>query len=244
MRNHVIMNVFVMTNKVLSMAKKRRRPGGGRKPKGSIRDKREAFSTRITAETRAALEREAAKTGQSISQVAEWALRTGLMEKQRSRTVQPLRAISFLIERLALASCRAAYINAPGKRLQRIETWRSDPFAFSAFKIAVGMLLDFLEPQGPALSPLRANNPRGIAVHPRLSDREWQLVGRFYEAPEAYGAYIYSHLVEELQNESPTFVRQIAMGSPTSGDMATDEYYGLRSARRDLGLDALVEKDQ
>ena len=61
------------------MVKARKRgPGGGRKPKGDITGKGERFSTRITAETREALDREAADSGQSVSQVAERLLRFAL----------------------------------------------------------------------------------------------------------------------------------------------------------------------
>lgn len=130
------------------------------------------------------------------------------------------------------------------KLRQKIKRWKSNPFAFRAFKVAVEFLLDFLEPQGPAVSPLRTNNPRGIAVPPRMTDREWQTIGRFFETPETYGAYIFSHLLLELENALPTDTRQMMMESPAIGDLASDEYYGLRNASRDLGLDTLEEKHQ
>ena len=232
------------TNKGMWMAKKKRRPGGGRKPSGSIRGKQAVFSTRITRETRQALEHEAAETGQSISQVAEWALRTGLMEKQRNRTARPIRALSFLIERMAFASFRGSYVRTPRKLAQKLAAWKSDPFVFGAFKIAVELLLVYLEPQGPVVSPLRANNPRGIATPPRMTEYEWQVIGRFLETPQAYGEYIFSHLLMELQNEIPSNTRQMLMESPNTRDLASDEYYGLRNARRDLGFEVRRENDQ
>src|SRR5262249_51311773 len=79
---------------------RKRRPGGGRKPKGVFAGKREWFSTRITPETRAALEQEvAAKPGQSISQVAERLLVHGLDEQRWRNNHRPLRALCFAIER-------------------------------------------------------------------------------------------------------------------------------------------------
>ena len=56
---------------------RKRAPGGGRKPAGPISGKLSIFSTRITHETRVALEAEAGMTGQSISQVAEQLINLG-----------------------------------------------------------------------------------------------------------------------------------------------------------------------
>jgi hypothetical protein len=66
------------TNKELGLARKRA-PGGGRKPRGEIKGKSEWFSTRITPETRAALEREAARNERSLSQESERRLRETLV---------------------------------------------------------------------------------------------------------------------------------------------------------------------
>lgn len=226
------------------MAKRKRRPGAGRKPKGPIKEKKENFSTRITAETRDALERESVETGYSISQIAEWLLRTSLEAKHRRRTMRPIQALSFLVERVALAASNATYIKAPGRLDERIARWRVDPFAFRAFKVAVLMLFDFLEPQGPTISPLRANNPRGIAARPHLTDQEWQRIGQFFETPEVHGAYIFSRLLSELLAEQPTDLRKVMMSSPEQSEIASNEFYGIQHARRDLGLTASRETDQ
>lgn len=226
------------------MAKTKRRPGGGRKPKGPIREKRENFSTRITGQMRDALENEAQATGQSISQVAERLLWTGLEARRRGQKMGPIRALSFLFERIALAAANATYVRGSVRLEQRIESWMTDPFAFRAFKVAVAMLLDFFEPQGPAISPLYTNKPGGGTARPRLSDQEWHLIGRFFESPDVHGAYIYSRLLSELLAEEPGIVRQAMMVNPRIGDIAYSEFYGLQKARRDLGLAEMTEKEQ
>jgi hypothetical protein len=78
------------------MAKSRKRkriPGGGRKPKGPIANKRAAFATRITADTRQWLEAEARKRGWSLSQVAEWAITSQMHLAQQRRKVKGARRV-------------------------------------------------------------------------------------------------------------------------------------------------------
>jgi hypothetical protein len=57
---------------------RQRAPGGGRKPQGEFGGKSAVFSTRITPELRAALGREAARSGRSVSQEVERRLRDSL----------------------------------------------------------------------------------------------------------------------------------------------------------------------
>src|SRR5215467_1967926 len=80
---------------------RRRAPGAGRKPAGPIAGKLSNFSTRITNETRLALEAQAGASGQSISQIAEQMIRLGLgtvAERERSN---PTQALAFFIAELA-----------------------------------------------------------------------------------------------------------------------------------------------
>lgn len=57
------------------MTKRKRAPGGGRKPRGPFSGKLTTFSTRITKETRTLLDADARASGQSVSQAAERILR-------------------------------------------------------------------------------------------------------------------------------------------------------------------------
>src|SRR5262245_39915466 len=78
MRSDVKLAEIAMTNSEPGSTRKRA-AGGGRKPKGHIKGKFATFSTRITPETRAALEREAARNGRSLSQESELRLQETLV---------------------------------------------------------------------------------------------------------------------------------------------------------------------
>jgi len=60
---------------------RKRAPGGGRKPKGPYRGKSVTITTRVTPDTRVALERAGAKKGHSLSQEIEIRLRQSLLRR-------------------------------------------------------------------------------------------------------------------------------------------------------------------
>ena len=71
--------------------KRRRAPGGGRKPLGPFAGKTEPLTTRITAETRQALEEGARLRGVSLSQYVEMLLCRGVgMKMQMERKLERL----------------------------------------------------------------------------------------------------------------------------------------------------------
>ena len=80
---------------------RKRAPGAGRKPAGPISGKLSNFSTRITNETRIALEAQAGASGQSISQVAERMIRLGLETVAERERSNPTQALAFFIAELA-----------------------------------------------------------------------------------------------------------------------------------------------
>lgn len=127
------------------MARKRA-PGAGRKPRGPFQGKISNFSTRISADTRGALEAEAARKGQSISQVAERLLRIGLETMHGREAGDPVRALCYLIEGIARLS---AFIRQDDKFCD----WRNDRYTFDAFRVAVDMLLDRLTPSDKLILP-------------------------------------------------------------------------------------------
>ena len=123
-----------------------RAPGAGRKPKGPIQGKSAAFSTRITAETRGALEAEAAHSGQSVSQVAERLLKIGLEATRERDADDPMRALCYLMEGVAQG---CVFIREDDKLCD----WRNDPYTFDAFRAAVNMLFDRRRPAGDFITP-------------------------------------------------------------------------------------------
>ena len=139
-----------------------RRPGGGRKPQGPIHSKSEVFATRITAGIRLAIEREAQQSGQSISQVAERLLILGLEAKRRKQQHRSLRAFCYLVERLGeqIGSSRSIDLihqiqPIPQKAPAALQDeWRTNPFRYEAFSVAVRSLLESLRPKRRNRAPL------------------------------------------------------------------------------------------
>jgi hypothetical protein len=138
------------------MARKRR-PGGGRKP---IYSKVSNFSTRITAETRGALDAKAAEIGKSVSVAAERMLQLGIRADRDRKLDDPVRALAYVIRTIA-TFCRSwAPDGSPCD-------WRTDPSVFEAFRIALGKFLERLRPPGEidtsAEGPLLGLSPEQYA---------------------------------------------------------------------------------
>jgi hypothetical protein len=152
------------------MAKRKRAPGGGRKPSGDIRGKKAWFSTRITNETRQALETEAAASDKSISQVAEALLIEALVIRHEASLNDPMEALVYIISQLAVVTCHG---------LDR--DWRTDPFMFQALKLAIGNFMDGIAPAGEIRSPYEEI--------PGLSTNRPSIWGPF-DTPEARASYV------------------------------------------------------
>ena len=144
---------------------RKRRPGGGRKPAGDIHGKIETFSTRISRETRQALDDEARRSGQSVSQVAERLLILGLKTKRDREKDDPMRALSFLIDQLAITV--SAY-PAGGAALN----WRTNPFIFKSLRLAIYGLMKRLAPPGEIRAPAPSAQLASISSLPFTSPRD------------------------------------------------------------------------
>jgi hypothetical protein len=213
---------------------RKRAPGAGRKPAGPISGKLSNFSTRITKETRSALESEASATGQSISQVAERLIRAGLTS---SRDRDPaMRALCFLIAQLAGHIVGPKLMEVEGSKSEiPLYCWRSSPFFYRAFKIAVGQLLDALEPRGPIRQYDRVITTNEAELDPSLK--------RYLESfktPEARAEYSVDyiltafrsvpHWTEAVREEQRKFV------SDAENPTLTREFYAMPDAARDLAI--------
>jgi hypothetical protein len=127
---------------------RKRAPGGGRKPKGEFAGKKAAFTTRITADTRAELERGADKKGASLSQHIEFLLKTAMHRP----TAEQLRhqALGRAVESLAANIERKTG-----------ENWRHDPFTAQALLHAIDALL-------VRFAPVVSNSPTDSPTVPKL----------------------------------------------------------------------------
>src|SRR5262249_44732506 len=124
------------------MARKRA-PGGGRKR--SPLTPRAQLTVRMPDDLRAQLVAAARQHG------GDWTLTDELVGRIRASFIREreqdrdpaMRALCFLVSQLA------RNIPGPGRRVPTA-AWRSDPFFYEAFKIAVGQLLNALAPPGRA----------------------------------------------------------------------------------------------
>jgi hypothetical protein len=108
-----------------------RAPGGGRKPKPKAEGKREQFTTRITATTRALLDREASRTGRSVSKIAEDCIEALINKKNdRERYRKTNRAFARLVLTFADQIERRT-----GK------TWQEDAFTCESLRCGIDDLI-------------------------------------------------------------------------------------------------------
>jgi hypothetical protein len=203
----------------------KRKAGPGRKPAGTIRSKVSNFSTRITAETRVALETEARATEQSVSQVAEQLLRLGIRTKRQREQPDALRAFCYLVAELAELICN--YKQADGKP---VFDWRTTPFTFEAFRLAIQKLMDAIKPSGEIRSP---------------TDDEPTLANSLmwagpYNSPQARAEWATMILWHNLQSAEPGRLTPEMFSPPITVDELTElerVEYTMARARHDLQIE-------
>jgi uncharacterized membrane protein YccC len=164
---------------------RKRAPGAGRKPKGEFKGKKSQFSTRITAETRRALDDAARRSNQSVSQAAEYLLRTVLQKPSGDRHNRAL--------------AHAVALLAANIEQDAGQTWQTDPFAGIALLHGVGALLLRLIPaaEGPPHVPASVDNA-AARMPPALAAE--------FRTPSGFGHMLAHHLLREIEaaGASPT----------------------------------------
>jgi len=199
-----------------------KRKGAGR-PRISKTGKTSYFSTRITPETRALLEAESRLSGQSLSQTIEGLLVLGLYEKQARNRPKPIRAMCYLItqlsEMIAVAILKEKNLTHPEYN------WRSNPFMFEAFRVAVLHLFEALRPPGESVAPLP------------LPERFSRMAR--YDDPEHCGQNVTESLLRALQFFGAHTPEEInsAFEYRHTADVLTQMHYGMADATRDLGVE-------
>ena len=161
---------------------RKRAPGAGRKPRGDYSGKTDTFTTRITPDTRRALERAAAAKRRSLSQEVEHRLRLSL---HRPSGKVHNRALGHAITMLA-------------DRIEREtqEDWRRDAFTGLALCYAVEMFLQHFAPAAEgahAIPP--AIETAAAKMRPDFADR--------YRMPMAFGQMRGSNFIIEIE-QAPT----------------------------------------
>jgi hypothetical protein len=110
---------------------RKRAPGGGRKSRGEFSNKRAMLATRVTMETRKALDAAASKSGRSLSQEVEYRLRDSLKNTDKARRDPATAALSNLVGRLT------EMINLFSGR-----PWHGNRWCIETVKFALAKLLD------------------------------------------------------------------------------------------------------
>jgi hypothetical protein len=158
------------------MARKRA-PGAGRPPRGEIRNKNATLTTRITVETRQALEAAAKRHRRSISQEAEVALRAYL---KRPEGEARNRALALVVNNLA-----------ENIEKQTGAGWRRDAFTGEALRSAINAILIYFAPDVEESVPPR--------IEEQAAKMPEELAAR-YRTPAGLGALHAFHLVTEIES--------------------------------------------
>jgi hypothetical protein len=212
------------------MARARKRaPGGGRKPIGPSAA-RSLLTIRMPDDLRAELQASAAKRGRSLTQELLWRLKVSLNRERIDRQDQVMRAYCFLFTDLA-----------EKLHFRQERKWHRDSFTFRAFKLAVGKLLDALEPPGEPKSPFVKLRDSDEPLHQQLV--EW------FKTPESAATHAAALTLENLfrpkkiTEEERTAIKQ---AEETVFDFGTShwlideferDYFAMDMVGRVLGID-------
>ena len=124
----------------MAKKKKKRAPGAGRKPRGEFKGKSATLTTRITPETRAAMERAAQKSGRSLSQEVERRLNDSVLNDRNRRS-----DVRALVEAIAIVTEKVEI--ATGKN------WLQDAFTGEALRHGIEVLVRHFAPHGARVIP-------------------------------------------------------------------------------------------
>ena len=210
---------------------RKRAPGGGRKPIGSTAA--QPLTIRIDDDLRGQLETAATKRAKrkqnwNLSQEILLRLRVSLNREHEEHPDRALRALCFVVSEMV-----RKFFTTEGREPEIAGgPWQRDPFTFTAFKLAVGNLLDRLQPPGE-LCP------------PRLKDGR-QRYG--IETPESIAEHAAKEILSDLyytrmpDQEMKTLIQRVTLPSnPHYGEWLAEllerGFYAWSNARRDLGID-------
>jgi hypothetical protein len=225
------------------ITKRRRAPGGGRKRLGP--SVAQNLTIRIDDDLREQLEAVATarqKRNWNLSQEILLRLRTSLNNEREERRSPAMRALCFLIAQLADHIVGPILIGE-GKDGERGEIavydWRADPFFYKAFKIAVGQLLDALDPPGPIKTP-------EIFISEGQPDASTRRYLASFENPEDRAQYSVDLVLAAFRGLSQwsteTREEQRKLVTEYGLQLLIREFYGMPDAARDLAVKPRSDK--
>ena len=215
------------------ITKRRRAPGGGRKRLGP--SVAQNLTIRIDDDLREQLEAVATarqKRNWNLSQEILLRLRISLNNEREEQRSPAMRALCFLIAQLA-DHIVGPKIFEEGKEIA-IYDWRRSPFFYKAFKIAVGQLLDALDPPGPIKAP---------KITPEDEAKLDPFLRRYIETfktPEARAQQSADFILTAFralpQWSAETREEQRKLVSEYGLPQLIREFYGIPDAARDLAV--------
>jgi hypothetical protein len=195
------------------MAKKRA-PGAGRKPRGEFQGKSAVLTTRITPQTRAALERAAAKGNRSLSQVVEhglcWYLSLFKRAPERGDHVRALGEAVTLV---------AHYVERATE-----QKWNEDAFTGEALRHGCASLIAHFAPRGTPVKPRLIKEAATRLPSSKAAET--------YSDPEGVGITEAGKVISSIESWSfsPTFEQVQSVGADLP-----DEWYTHEQLFRVLG---------
>jgi len=173
------------------------------------------MSFRLPTEMRTALAKAAKGSGRSVTQELLRRLH-GSFRRDRDPALQ---ALCYLVEEVAEGVVNPAPFRVTSMR----PLWRSNPFLFRAFKLAVGKILDALEPAGEIKSPVGLEIAEGVDLFTGSA-----FLRGIYKTPETLADFVAAGISQAL-------LGAVVIDPPmTKWDAAID--YGIEAARRDLQI--------
>jgi hypothetical protein len=208
------------------------------KPRGVFSGLMSPFSVRMPEAMRKELELSAKRRSRatrrtwSVGQELLLRLRYSFNREQDESRDPSARALNFLFAELAdrvhLGLAAANSIN-----------WRSDPFVFRAFKLAVGKLLDALEPPGDVKRP--PDFMLEMLKGDKTQAMEWFI--QITRSPEAMAEQAVAYVLMSFNKPVP-FHEWFGDTDSKSLRVAAEQkkmeqsYYGMIDAKRDLQIKA------
>ena len=199
------------------MARKRA-PGGGRKPKGEIRGKAATLTTRITTETRQALDSAARKNRRSLSQEVERRL-IDSVQKDLSRDRQPhIRALGEVFMTMV-----------KGVERRTGHRWCDNSFTAEAVRHGLNFLISHFGSNGATTLPKKLKEA-AAKLPPELAQH--------YREPTEIGlseAGIVITLIERWRADDISEISQSAQSAKDVEFHVPNEWFGHSQLLRDLG---------
>ena len=215
------------------ITKRRRAPGGGRKRLGP--SVAQNLTIRIDDDLREQLEAVATarqKRNWNLSQEILLRLRISLNNEREEQRSPAMRALCFLIAQLADHIVGPKLIDLDERKEFAVYNWRASPFFYRAFKIAVGQVLDALDPPGP-IEPPEMTVEGGADP----STRRYLETFKTPEARAQYSAdYVLTAFREFPQWSAETREEQRKLVTEYGLPSFIREFYGMPDAARDLAV--------